>query len=182
MDIKYVVLIFAVVVLIVLTEFINIYNKLKRANIKVKEALSGIDVGLAKRYGVLTKMVDVVKGYVKHEQEVLINVIKLRENMSLKELREVNEAMNESFYKINALAEAYPDLKASENFKTLQLAIIDVEEHLQAARRLYNSNVSLLNQLVEMFPSNIMAKLMKLHKADFFESSKEERNYSKIDL
>lgn len=171
-----------IIILIIILCVIFIFNKLKKVNVKVDEALSGIDVSLAKRYGILTKMVEVIKGYTKHEQDVLINVIKLRENMSLKEMREANEAMNESFKKIDVLAEAYPDLKASENFKTLQLAIIDIEEHLQAARRLYNSNVSLLNQMIEIFPSNIVAKLVNLHKRDFFEASSAEKEYSKIDL
>jgi LemA protein len=90
--------------------------------------------------------------------------------------------MDNNIKKINALAESYPDLKANENFKTLQLTIADVEEHLQAARRLYNSNVSIYNQKVEMFPSSIIAKNRNLVKKDFFEAEEAQKEDVKINF
>ena len=86
---------------------------------KISESLSGIDIALTKRYDVLTKMIDVVKGYMKHEREIMFKVVELRKNMSMAELKNANEIMNENFSKINVICESYPDLKASDNFKIL---------------------------------------------------------------
>ena len=119
---------------------------------------------------IIDKMIEVVKGYVKHEQETLFKVIQVRENMNIKELKEANSSIDEGFNKVNALVENYPNLKADENFKVLQKTIVDVEEHLQAARRMYNSNVSLYNQLVESFPTNVIANANGMKKRDFFEA------------
>ena len=178
----YVVIGIIVFILIIILWYISKLNRLRRSNIKVEEAVSGIDVALTKRYDVLTKMIEVVKGYAKHEQETMFKIIQLRENMNIKELREVNDSMNDNFSKINALVENYPNLKADENFRVLQKAIIDVEEHLQAARRLYNSNVSLYNQLVESFPTNVIAKLDRLKKREFFEAEDKAKENVDVNL
>ena len=88
--------------------------------------------------------------------------------MSIEEKNEANKQMDETLSKINVLAENYPDLKASENFKTLQDSITDVEEHLQAARRLYNANISSYNQMIVTFPISIIAGTKGLTKREFF--------------
>ena len=90
--------------------------------------------------------------------------------------------MNETLGKINVLAEAYPELKASENFKTLQTAIADVEEHLQAARRLYNANISSYNQRVVSFPSSMIASSIGLSKRKFFEADDAKKEDVKIEF
>ena len=90
--------------------------------------------------------------------------------------------MEENFTKISALAENYPDLKASENYKELQLAIADVEEHLQAARRLYNSNVSIYNQKIVTFPSSVIANSKGMTRKEFFNAEDKKREDVKIDL
>lgn len=171
-----------VIVLVVVVAFISISNNLNRAVVKVDEAFSGIDVALTKRYDVLTKMIDVVKAYAKHEKETLFEVINLRSGMSIKEKNEVNHLMDENFKKINIVAENYPELKSSENYQTLQKAILDVEEHLQAARRLYNANVSHYNQLLVVFPSSIIANTKGMTKKEFFEADSLKREDVKIDL
>ena len=171
MEPLYIILIAIIVILFIIAIwYISTSNKLNRAIVKIDESLSGIDVALTKRYDVLTKMIDVVKSYAKHEKETLFEVIKLRENMSMKEKNEANHAMDENFKKINIIAENYPELKSSENYKTLQQSIVDVEEHLQAARRLYNSNVSLFNQLLVSFPTSSIAKNKGMVKKEFFEA------------
>ena len=162
--------------------FISVSNKFNRLIIKVDEAISGIDVALTKRYDVLTKMIEVVKGYTKHEKEIMFKIVELRNNMTIAEKSKVNESMNENFDKINILVENYPNLKASDNFKTLQKAIIDVEEHLQASRRLYNANVSLYNEKVLSFPSSIVAKIKGLTKKDFFTAKEVERDNVDINI
>lgn len=178
----YILITIIVLILIIVIWYISTSNKLNRAVVKIDESLSGIDVALTKRYDVLTKMIDVVKSYAKHEQETLFEVIKLRENMSIKEKNEANHLMDENFKKINIVAENYPELKSSENYKTLQQSIADVEEHLQAARRFYNSNVSLYNQLLVSFPTSSVASMKGMTKKDFFEADESKKEDVKIDL
>ena len=175
-------IIIVVIILIIVGYIISISNGLNRSLVKIDEANSGIDVALTKRYDVLTKMIDVVKGYTKYEQETIFKTIELRQGMTMQEKNDANAAMEENFTKISALAENYPDLKASENYKELQLAIADVEEHLQAARRLYNSNVSIYNQKIVTFPSSIIANSKGMIKKDFFNAEDKKREDVKIDL
>lgn len=175
-------IVIGVILFIIIIWIISTSNRFNRLNIKIEESISGIDIALAKRYDVLTKMIEVVKGYAKHEREIFFNVIELRNNMTIEEKNRVNNSMSENLNKINLLAENYPDLKASENFKTLQKAIIDVEEHLQAARRLYNANVSLYNEKVLSFPSSIVAKFKGITKRDFFAAKEVERDNVDINI
>ncbi len=157
-----------VIIAIVVISIIVMSNNLNQAVVKIEEADSGIDVALTKRYDVLTKMIETVKGYAKHEKEVLFDVVKIRKGMTIEEKNAANQQMDETLSKINVLAENYPDLKASENFNTLQNSITDVEEHLQAARRLYNANVSSYNQMIVTFPISIIAGSKGMTKKEFF--------------
>ena len=178
----YIVIAVIIVVLIIVISIISISNKINKAIVKIDEASSGIDVALTKRYDVLTKMIDVVKSYAKHEKVTLFEVIKLRKNMSIEEKNAENKKMDENFSKINIVAENYPELKSSENYKTLQQSIVEVEEHLQAARRLYNSNVSIYNQMIVSFPISIIAKSKGMVKKDFFEADETKKEDVKIKL
>lgn len=182
MNLVTVLIVVAILILIFVIWYISVSNKLNRAVVKIDEASSGIDVALTKRYDVLTKMIEVVKSYAKHEKETLFDVIKLRDNMSMKEKNEVNHLMDENFKKINIVAENYPELKSSENYNTLQKSITDVEEHLQAARRLYNSNISLYNQMIVSFPTSVIAKNNGMLKKDFFEADEIKKEDVKINL
>ncbi len=175
-------IIIAVIVVVIIVWLISISNKINRLIVKIKEADSGIDVALTKRYDVLTKMIDVVKGYAKHEEETIFKTIEMRKGMSLSEKETAVKDMNESFKQIQVVAEAYPELKSSENYNTLQLSIADTEEHLQAARRMYNSNVSSLNQLIVTFPSSIIAGMKNVKEHSFFEAEEEKKQDVKIDL
>jgi LemA protein len=133
-------------------------NLFARLAVKVNESDSGIDVALTKRFDTLTKMLDVTKAYARHEVEVLANTVTLRRGMTMGERTEANRQMDRLAGRINALAEAYPDLKASEVFVGLQRAVVEVEEHLQAARRIYNMNVSSFNQLLVSWPAGIVGR------------------------
>ena len=117
-----------------------------------------------------------------YEKITITDTIKYRKGMSMEERVEANNKMNETLGKINVLAEAYPELKASENFKTLQTAIADVEEHLQAARRLYNANISSYNQRVVSFPSSMIASFKGLSKREFFEADEAKKEDVKIEF
>lgn len=176
------IIIIAVVVAVIILWFIITSNSLNKAVIKIDEADSGIDVALTKRYDVLTKMLDTVKGYAKHEKEVIIETIKLRKGMSMEEKNAANNQMNEAFSKLNVVAENYPDLKASENFSVLQQSIADVEEHLQAARRLYNANISSFNQMIVVFPTSIVAGMKGLTKKEFFEAEEAKKEDVKMEF
>ena len=178
----YVLITLLIIVLILFICYISTLNKIKRLFIKVNESLSGIDIALTKRYDVLAKMVEVVKGYAKHEKEVLIKVIELREKMSVNELRDANNSMDENFNYVNVLVENYPEIKADEHFRILQKSIVDVEEHLQAARRVYNANVSRYNQVVLSFPSSVVAKINNYSELEFFEANDVAKENVNIEL
>ena len=158
----------AVLGLIVLVWWIKTGNNLKRMAIKIEEALSGIEVALVKRYDMLTKLLDVAKGYAKHETELFAQVIRLRQGMSVGELNEAAGQMEAMASRLNVVAENYPQLRSSDVFVSLQSGIRDSEEHLQAARRLYNSNVTGLNTAIEVFPSSIVAKSKGVQTREFF--------------
>ena len=172
---KYILIVIIAVLFIFILFIILKINKIIRLGNKVKESSSGIDIGLTKRYDVLSKMIEVVKGYVKHEEETFFETVKYRMDMNMDEKAEANNVMTNNFKKINILAENHPELKATENFMALQKSIVDVEEHLQAARRLYNSNVTLYNNLIQTFPTLIIAKLIGAKEKQYFEASTEEK-------
>lgn len=172
---------FVVVVAIILWA-ISTSNRFKVLLIKITEADSGIDVALTKRYDTLTKLMDVVKAYTKHETELFERVIKLRSGMSIAEKSEASHSMDEAFSRINVLAENYPELRSSENYNQLQAAIVDAEDHLQAARRVYNMNVSSFNQAIAVFPASIIAGGARHTPKEFFEAEKPKRSDVKINL
>ena len=178
----YLLIVILIIILIIFVWIISVSNRLNRAIVKIEEADSGIDVALTKRYDVLTKMIDVVKAYAKHEKETLFEVIELRKGMSTEEKMAANNKMSSNFEKINVLAESYPELKSSENYRTLQQAIVEVEEHLQAARRMYNSNVSIYNQMLVTFPTSTIANSKGLTRKEFFEAEETKKQDVKMDL
>ncbi|MFW5794289.1 MAG: LemA family protein [Bacillota bacterium] len=167
------------ILLIILIWFIGVMNKLRQLELKVKEAESGIDVALTKRFDMLTKMLETTKGYAKHEAETLEKVVKWRsgvpENASLKEKQEFQEQMNRVAQGINVVVEKYPDLKANTVFMELQKSITNAEEHLQAARRLYNANVTKINHIVVTFPQSIVANKINMDKKPYFEAEESKR-------
>ena len=136
---------------------IRTVNDFKKKEIRVQEGLSGIEVALTKRYDMLTKMLDTAKGYMGHESELFTKVIELRRGMSVAELNDAQQQMDALSGRLFAVAEGYPELRSSEVFVELQRGIRDAEEHLQAARRLYNSNVTAYNTAIAMFPAKILA-------------------------
>lgn len=171
-----------VIVLILVIMFVSISNKLARAIVKIDESESGIDVALTKRYDVLTKQLDITKAYAKHEKETLEAVINLRKGMTMAEKSAAVAEMNRVQERINIVAENYPELRSSENFRTLQVAVNDVEEHLQAARRAYNANVSAYNQMLVVFPDSIVAGWKHLTRREFFEAEAAKRADVKMEF
>ena len=152
---------------------IGLYNKLVRNKNMVAEGWSGIDVQLKRRSNLIPNLIETVKGYVTHEAGLLSDIVKLRSRS--KETREVAEksrvesALTRSLGDLLALAEAYPDLKANQNFLDLQDDLSQIENDIQMARRYYNGTARDLNISIESFPSSLIAERFRFEKADFFE-------------
>ena len=148
-----------VLVVLVLIAFwcISTTNGFKKKEIRVQEGLSGVEVALTKRYDMLTKMLDTAKGYMAHETGLFEKVISLRRGMSVAELNDAQQQMDALSGRLFAVAEGYPELRSSEVFVELQRGIRDAEEHLQAARRLYNTSVTAYNTAIAMFPARLLA-------------------------
>ena len=175
-----------IVVVLVVFYLISVYNNLVSLRNKVDDQASQIDVQLKKRFDLIPNLVETVKGYTKHEKETLEGVVKARntyvsaDNLGdqLKADGELSNAINKLF----ALAEAYPDLKANENFRDLQTQLTSIEEKIGYARQFYNDSVLTLNNKVEMFPSNIVANMFGFKKREFFEAQKEEKQNVKVEF
>ena len=176
----------ALVVIICLIWWISTSNELKRLEQSVEEAESGIDVALAKRYDSLTKMLDTTKGYAKHEAETLENTIKWRNGLpkdaSLEDKQAFAGQLAQVEKGLSVVVEQYPQLKADTVFAKLQSAIMDSEEHLQAARRLYNSNVKNINNKIVSFPSSIVANKINMSKKAYFEVEEQKRQDVKMEF
>ena len=173
-----IIVIVAAVALIVISWIISTMNAFRRMLVKIDESESSIDIALTKRFDLLSKMFSAAKGYMKHEQETLTNVVKLRQpghSAAIQEKQEFANEVSRGLQAINVVVEQYPDLKASQNILKLQDASSEVEENLQAARRVYNANVSYYNQKVVVFPSNVIAKWKQFTKRDFFEAEEVKR-------
>lgn len=155
-----------------------VYNSLVKQRNQVKEAWSDIDVQLKRRYNLIPNLVDTVKGYATHERETFDNVTKARaQAMGAQTPQEHSKAENmlsSTLKSLFAVAEAYPDLKANANFLELQRELSDTENKIQAARRFYNTNVKDFNTAVEQVPKNVVAKMFKFEKEEFFEIDNEE--------
>ncbi len=178
-------IVIAIIVVILILLFVT-YNSLVKLNNKVKEAFSTMDVYLKKRWDLIPNIVETVKGYAKHEKDTFIEVVNLRngvyDEMSDDEKIKTNEVLTKGINKIMALAEAYPDLKASENFKDLSNQLTKVEDDIANARKYYNGTVRIYNNKVEMFPSNIVAKLFGYKSKSMFEANINERESIKVEL
>ncbi len=171
-------IIIAIIVLI-LIYFGVTYNSFVKLNNMVTEAFSTMDVYLKKRWDLIPNIVESVKGYAKHENTALKEIIKLRnstyDNMSTIEKFEVNNKISQGINKLMVIAEAYPDLKANENFRDLNKQLSKVEDDIANSRKYYNGTVRIFNDKVQMFPSNIVAKILGFKKRKMFEASECER-------
>ena len=163
---------------------IGIYNKLVNARNKVDNQFSQIDVQLKRRADLIPNLVETVKGYAKHEEGTLTKVIEARNKaVSANGVNEKIEAEGELTGALNrlfALTESYPDLKANENFMSLQNDLKDTEDKITYARQFYNDTAMSFNNLVEMFPSNVVANMFKFKKYSFFEATEKEKESPKV--
>jgi len=162
----------AIVVLCVLIG-ISLYNRLIRLRNTREQAFADVDVQLKQRHDLIPQLVESVKGYMKHEREVLITVTEARANAmkanTINEKIEAETKLSGALQGLRVSLEAYPDLKASQNFLDLQNEISDVENKIAAARRFFNSATRELNVAVEVFPSNIIAGMFNFKREPLFE-------------
>ena len=178
-----IIIIFAVIILL---DFygIGVYNKLVNSRNKVKDQWAQIDVQLKRRADLIPNLVETVKGYAKHEKNTLTEVIEARNKFvsagSINEEIEANNQLTGALNKLFALSESYPELKANQNFISLQNDLKDTEDKISYARQFYNDTVLTYNNLVQMFPSNIIANMFKFEVYEFFKIEEKEKEVPKV--
>ncbi|MEF3255741.1 MAG: LemA family protein [Deferribacterales bacterium] len=170
--------------IVIISIVVLYYNKFVSLRNMIEEAFSSIDIQLKRRYDLIPNLVETVKGYAKHESTTLENVVKLRnlaqssDNMTDK-IRNEN-MLTSALRTVFAIAESYPELKANENFLSLQNSLTEIENNIQAARRYYNAVVKEYNTLCETFPSLIIANMFHFSKKEFFTIDDEEKKNIKV--
>lgn len=172
-------IILAVIVVIALF-FWATYNGLITLRVRVDEAWSDINVQLKRRLDLIPNLIETVKGYAAHESGVFTAVTEARANViNAKGVKETAAADNQfegALKSLFAVSEAYPDLKANQNFRELQAELVDTEDKIQASRRFYNSGVRDLNTKIQTFPHNVVAGMFKFTNRDFFDVDDTERD------
>lgn len=178
-----IIIIFAVIILLIFYG-IGVYNKLVNSRNKVKDQWAQIDVQLKRRADLIPNLVETVKGYAKHEKNTLAEVIEARNRFvsagSINEEIEANNQLTGALNKLFALSESYPELKANQNFISLQNDLKDTEDKISYARQFYNDTVLTYNNLVQMFPSNIIANMFKFEVYEFFKIEEKEKEVPKV--
>ena len=178
-------LVILVIVVVAVIAFIwFLYNSIIVAKLRVNEALSQIDVQLKRRTDLIPNLVEAVKGYAKHEKQLFEDVTKERANLvsakSVEEKAKANNQLTETFKSIFAVAEAYPALRASENFMQLQEEVSDTENKIAYSRQFYNSNVLGYNTKLVIFPNVLIAGMLGFKPAEFFAATEEEKKAVKV--
>ena len=169
----------ALIVIVILVILVaGAYNGLVASRNRVKDQWSQIDVQLKKRADLIPNIVETVKGYAKHEKETLEDVVKARNALNtastVEDEMKANNQITGALNKLFALSEAYPELKANENFMSLQRDLKDIEDKISYARQFYNDSVMTYNNKVQMFPTNIIANIFNFKESKFFEIENEK--------
>lgn len=177
-------IIILIIVLLLIIYVIYQYNSLITLRNRVKNAWSQIDVQLKRRTDLIPNLVETVKGYATHEKTVFENVTKARSSLmnakTVQENAEANNQLTDTLKSLFAVAENYPDLKASENFRQLQAQLSETEDKIAYSRQFYNDTVLMFNNKVQVFPSNILANLFHFNEAEYFEVADSERSVPEV--
>lgn len=175
--------IIALIIFIVLIWWVKTSNRFNRYKVVIDESKKNVDIALAKRYDTICEMIKVAKSYAKHESSTFSDVIKLRQNANIKEFNSAIQNQDREISKIFALAEAYPDLKSSQEFINLQDEISDENEQLAAAKRIVNNNISIINQEIVSFPKSVVAKSKGMKEMEFLKEQNidSKRSISEFD-
>ena len=165
---------------------LGVYNGLITTRNRVKESWSGIDVQLKRRTDLIPNLLETVKGYAKHEKSVFENVTKARSAMlgaqTAKEAAQADNMLTGALKSLFAVAENYPDLKASDNFKELQKELSDTETKIAASRQFYNSNVLDFNNKIQVFPNVVIANTFGFKPEEFFEAEEGAKTPVKVEF
>lgn len=161
------------IVIVLAIYLIATYNGLVKLNVRVEEAWSDITVQLKRRYDLIPNLVSTVQGYAKHESGVFEKVTEARANalnaQGPAEKAKAENMLSDTLKSLFAVAEAYPDLKASQNFQDLQTELVDTEDKIQASRRFYNGSARDLNIKIKVFPNTIFAGMLGFKEREFFD-------------
>lgn len=167
--------IISIVIVVIFLWIVFVFNGLIRRRNRTKEAWADIDVQLKRRYDLIPNLVETVKGYATHERELFQKITEARARaigaQGMKEKTDAENNLSATLKSLFAVAENYPDLKASVNFLELQRELTDTEDKIQAARRFYNTNVMELNTNIESFPANIIASAFGFKQMELFETA-----------
>lgn len=163
------------IVVIVAIYILILYNNLMKKRLRVDQSKSGIDVYLKQRFDLIPNLVECVKGYSNYEKSILEEITKLREVYSKEKNLKVGEKLNKDVHNLIARVENNPDIKANEQFLNLQKNLSKMENQLQAARRIYNTDVTNYNISISTFPNNLIANKFNFKKQDLFEAEGETR-------
>lgn len=175
-----------IILILLVAVYIGIYNGLQKAKVHADEAWSQIDVQLKRRNDLIPNLVETVKGYAKHESGTLEKVVALRNqlvnipNSDHEEAIKLSNQITDSLKSIFALAENYPDLKANQNFMSLQEELTNTENKIAYSRQLYNSTVAMFNEKLLTFPSNLVAKIQGFKNMDYLQTPTEEKAVPKV--
>ena len=174
------------IIVLILIYFGITYNSLVKLSNTVKEAFSTMDVYLKKRWDLIPNIVETVKGYAKYEKSTLKEIIELRnsayDNMTVNEKVDMNNKLSQEINRIMAISESYPDLKANESFKDLSKQLTKIEDDIANSRKYYNGTVRIFNNKVQMFPSNIVARVLGYKEQKMFEVNETERKNVQVNL
>lgn len=170
------------IIVVLAIVIVGMYNALIRLKNRVDEAWSDIDVQLKRRYDLIPNLIETVKGYAAHEKDVFEKVVKARnaamqaqKGGDAKKLAEAENVLSGTLKSIFALSEAYPDLKANQNFLELQRELSDTENKIMASRRFYNGNVRDFNTKLQVFPTNIIGNMLGFKNREYFEADEKDK-------
>lgn len=174
------------IVVIIFAYIMMTYNSLTKSKNRVEEAFSTMDIYLKKRWDLIPNLVETLKGYANYEKSTLEKIVELRNNsfneMNKEDKVNTDYKISKQIENIIVVAEKYPDLKANEAFKNLSKELAEVEDEIANARKYYNGTIRILNNKINMFPSNIVANMMGFTEQKMFEANMEERENVKIKL
>jgi LemA protein len=173
-------MVYAIIALVLMAVvLVGLYNKLAKQKVLVEEASSDIETFLKQRYDMIPNLVEIVKGYAKHEQDTFKKITEMRAKAmssgSLEEKMEIEGELSKALSRIIAVAENYPELKANSNFQQLQRSLEDLENNIQKSRRFYNGAARDFNSMIAVFPNNLLSGMFGFSRVPFFEATEEEK-------
>ena len=172
-----------IICIIIIIAIIFLYNHLISLNIRCKNAWAQIDNQLKRRADLIPNLVEVTKGYANYESKVLTDVVEARNRaITISEKAKNSEEVSKKLNNLLALSENYPDLKANEIFKNLQIELTGTEDKIAFARQFYNDSVQQYNTAIQMFPNNILANIMKYTEKEYFKVNDSEKENVKVNL